>query len=55
MKYINVYVNGNLAYCTVNHKTCKAAIAELLQNKGCPLLGLALKPTDKVTARFAQR
>ncbi len=55
MKYINVYVNGKLAYCTVNHQTCKAAVAELLQNKGCPLVGLVLNPTDKVTAHFARR
>lgn len=54
VKYIDVFVNGNLAYRTVNHKTCKDAIAEAKRLKGCPLIGLRISRNDVVTAHFSK-
>lgn len=54
VKYIDVFVNGNLAYRTVNHKTCKDAIAEAKRLKGCPLIGLRISRNDVITAHFSK-
>lgn len=54
VKYIDILINGSFAFRTVNHRTLKSAVEEIVRLNGCPLLGLTLHPGDKVTAQFTK-